>query len=136
VDAVTLNTLPKHVIAINIGDATYWGGVFRAQTCSPFTNYDTVIWTGVGCPASNAEYGCVFGNNDNGAECSQIAAPPPPTPPGYSADLQSSATIPSLQTSVAYVLVGSYSSIPNGGRYGFMFEYSCVLVLFAYSGSA
>ena len=113
-----------------------WGGTFQALTCSPFTNFDTMIWTGTGCPAATLgfsaaqNFGCVQGNDDNDAVCSAIPAPPgcirtgPGCPPGYVQYYQSAANIMNLQTSVAYVLVGSYSPLPAGSRYGFMFSYT------------
>ena len=121
-----LNTYPKNLIAINLGDATLWGGRFQAITCSPFTNYDSVEWLGTGCPVTAAEYGCVFGNDDHASNFGGtpgVDTDPCVGIPGVTS-IQSAAIMNNVQTSVAYVLVGSWNAVPSGNVFGYAYSYT------------
>jgi hypothetical protein len=58
-----INTLPKQVIAIDLGPSFVAGGVLRATTCN-LASFDTVLFVGKGCPSSAAAFQCAFGNDD------------------------------------------------------------------------
>jgi outer membrane protein assembly factor BamB len=70
------------------------GGVLAVSTCAsaPPSN-DTLLWVGVGCPASAAAFGCVAGNDDAAPACGANAR-------------ASAATVVGVARRRYYVLVG------------------------------
>ena len=69
-------------------------GVLQLSLCDPFTNFDTMLFIGSGCPSSAATFVC-FGSNDD-SSCV------------YN-NLYSSVQV-SVSTRVYYILVGGYSN--------------------------